>query len=163
MAYYKKRYYPKRKKNTGKYRSGLEKRLGEVLIHCEYEKRKIEYIIPKVYNPDFTFPDKDWLLVEAKGRFFNGTDEAKKYIEFSKQHKDKEIVFIFERLYQKPYTSVKRRKDGSIMTCGEWAAKHNFVFFGEKEMPNWFIEGNFDRDTIIDLKRTLRQEWLGKI
>lgn len=161
---FKRHTYPKRRKITkaDPYKSGLEKRLAEVLHHCEYEKVKIKYIIPCTYNPDFSFPDKPWLVIEAKGRFINGSSEARKYVEVAKQHKDKEVVFIFEKPTTKAYTGLKRRRDGTIMTLGEWAAKNNFVFFGEKEIPLWFIEGDFDRDKLLEVKRELRREWLGK-
>jgi len=161
-----KRYnYPKRKKRTPSdtYRSGLERRLAEVLIHCEFEKRKVEYSVPHKYNPDFTFPDKDWLIIEAKGRFTEGSTEARKYVEVAKQHRELEVVFILENPMTKAYAACKKRKDGSFMTLGEWCAKNNFCFFAEKKIPDWFIDGDFDRDVILGWKRNLRQEWLGKI
>ena len=167
MAWARRRSFPKKVKKGHKdsiypYKSMLEKRLADVLVHCRYEKRKIKYSVPHTYNPDFDFPAKDWLVIEAKGRFINGSAEAKKYVEVAKQHKNIEVVFIFERAMTKAYTSCKKRKDGSVMTLGEWAAKNNFLFFDEKDIPLWFIDGDFDKQDIIDAKRKLRQEWLGR-
>lgn len=156
--------YPKRRKTTASdpYKSALERRLAYVLKFCKYEQVKVKYSIPCTYNPDFNFPDKPWLLIEAKGRFINGSAEARKYVEVVKQHRELEIVFIFEKPHVKAYTGLRKRRDGSIMTIGEWAAKNNFLFFGEKEIPEWFVEGNFDRDKLLEEKRKVKQQWLGK-
>jgi hypothetical protein len=167
MAWNRKRKYPKKVKKGHEdsiypFKSMLEKRLASVLFYCRYESRKLKYSIPHTYNPDFDFPDKDWCIIEAKGRFINGTSEAKKYIEVAKQHKEIELVFIFERALTKAYTSCKKRRDGSVMTLGEWACKNNFLFFDEKSVPQWFAEGDFNRQDLIDAKKKLKQEWLGK-
>lgn len=156
--------YPRRRKTTKNdpYKSELERRLADVLKKCWYEKVKVKYSIPCTYNPDFGFSDKPWLLIEAKGRFINGSAEARKYVEVAKQHKELEIVFIFEKPHTKAYTGLRKRKDGTVMTLGEWAAKNGFMFFGEKEVPNWFAEGKFDRDRIIEEKRRVREQWLGR-
>jgi len=156
--------YPKRRKKTNgdPYRSDLERRLSKILKFCRYEKRKVEYVVPSTYNPDFDFADKEWLVIEAKGRFINGTTEARKYVKVAEQHRELEVVFILERALTKAYTAAKRRKDGSVLTMGEWCAKNKFLFFEEKKIPKWFIEGNFDRDKIEEEKRNQRQEWLGK-
>lgn len=156
--------YPKRRKTTPSdpYRSDLERRLAKILTCCRYEKRKIEYTVPSTYNPDFDFPDKSWLVIEAKGRFINGTTEARKYVKVAEQHRELEVVFILERALTKAYTSAKRRKDGSVLTMGEWCAKNKFLFFEEKKIPKWFISGRFDRDKILEEKRNQRMEWLGK-
>lgn len=164
---WKRRKYPKKvsrghKDSIYPFKSMLEKRLAAVLKLCRYEFRKVKYVVPHTYNPDFDFPDKPWCLIEAKGRFINGTAEAKKYIEVAKQHKDLEVVFIFERAMTKAYTACKKRKDGSVMTLGEWACKNGFVFFDERDIPLWFIEGEFDRQDLQDYKAQLKQEWLGK-
>ena len=166
MAWQRRRKYPQRSKKVRTemypYKSMLEKRLADILVHCRYEKRKVQYVVPHTYNPDFDFPSKPWLLIEAKGRFINGSAEAKKYVEVAKQHRDIELVFIFEKPSVKAYTGCKPRKDGSVLTIGEWAAKNNFLFFGEKGIPWWFVQGDFDRDDLVHEKKKLRQEWLGK-
>ena len=162
---WKRHSYPKRRKTTPKdpYKSGLERRLADILQLCYYEKVKVKYTVPHTYNPDFGFPDKPWLLIEAKGRFINGSAEAKKYVEVAKQHRELEIVFILENPNTKAYPQCKPRKDGSIMTIGEWCAKNKFCFYHEKKIPDWFIIGDFDRDMIKEETRLIRQEWLGVI
>lgn len=164
---WKRRSFPKKvskghKDSIYPFKSMLEKRLAAVLQYCRYEKVKLKYVIPHTYNPDFDFADKPWCVIEAKGRFINGSSEAKKYIEVAKQHKDVEIVFIFERAMTKAYTSCKKRKDGTVLTLGEWAAKNNFLFFDEKKVPVWFADGDFTRQDLIDAKIKIRQQWLGK-
>lgn len=165
LRVYRRRYYPKRKKKTGPdispYKSQLEYRLAQLFLDWKYEQVKLKYVVPHTYNPDFSREDKEWLVVEAKGRFINGAPEARKYVEVKKQHPDKEVVFIFEKPHIKAYTGLRKRKDGSVMSLGEWAAKNDFLFFGEKDVPQWFIDGDFDRDKLIEQKAKQRELYFG--
>lgn len=133
-----------------------------MLKKWEYEKVKLKYSIPHTYNPDFSLPGIDWIIIEAKGRFINGSAEARKYVEVAKEHKDKEIVFIFEKSHIKAYTGLRKRKDGTFMSLGEWAAKNRFVSWSEKDVPHWFVLGEFTREDIEATKREQREYYFGK-
>lgn len=152
-----------RSKNLYPYKNSFEKDIHQVLSKATYEDKeaKVSYTTESIYNPDFTFPDIRWLLVEAKGRFIGGSKEAAKYVWVKRCHPELEIVFIF----QNPDTrmpNARRRTDGSYMTMGEWAAKNGFAFFPSKRMPQELVEATVTREYIEDLKDTQHQIYFGK-
>ena len=117
--------YPKKTNQYKPYKNKFEFDLAKVLEGCDYEdkERKVSYETKATYNPDFTFADKPWLLIEAKGRFMGGSKEAAKYVWVKRCHPELEIVFIFSNMNNKAYPGCRRRKDGSFLTMGEWATK----------------------------------------
>jgi hypothetical protein len=131
------------------YKNEFEYLIGQDLDGADYEAkdRVVPYHIDAKYNVDFTFKDKPWLLIEAKGRFHDGQKEARKYIWVKKCNPTYEIVFIFTNVNNKAYTGVKRRKDGSYLTMGEWAAKNNFLSFSHKHLPDYIKDGTINRRT----------------
>ena len=143
---------PKKKNIYLPYKNKFEFDLAKVLEGCDYEdkSRKVNYETKAVYNPDFTFPDKTWLLIEAKGRFMGGSKEAAKYVWVKRCHPEMEIVFIFSNMNNKAYPGCRRRKDGSFLTMGEWASKNNFLAFSAKHLPPWLIDGSIDKQLFYD-------------
>lgn len=142
-----------RKVNKWKpYKNEFEYKLAKLLEGCDYEdkKRKVNYETKAVYNPDFTFNGIPWLLIEAKGRFMGGSKEAAKYVWVKRCHPELEIVFIFSNMNNKAYPGCRRRKDGSFLTMGEWASKNNFLAFSAKHVPQWLINGDFDKQHYRD-------------
>lgn len=130
----KKTYYP--------YKNEYEYELSKLLRGWEYEDKAaaVDYIVPKTYNPDFTNNKHPWLLIEAKGIFLGGKEEARKYVEMRRCNPDKEVFFIFEDPMKKAYQGCKRRIDGSILTLAEWASSNNFPFCHCTEIPPWLVD-----------------------
>ena len=112
------------------YRSGLEEDVHRVLadsnIDGEYEKHKINYIVPEsshVYTPDFKLPNG--IFIETKGRFV--MEDRKKHILIKKQHPELDIRFVFQN------TKGKIRK-GSKTTYADWCDKYGFLY-ADKTIP----------------------------
>ena len=53
------------------------------------------------------------------------------------QHPELDIRFLFQRA-NSTLQGAKKRKDGSKMTCGEWATKYNFIWAEEIIPDDWF-------------------------
>ena len=120
-----------------KFRSNFE--LGVVAavskhnVKVEYETKRIQYVIPpKIYTPDFYFPDYD-LYVECKG-FFRMADR-KKHLLIKEQCPELDIRFVFVRADNKLSSKSKT-------TYGGWCEKNGFIY-SEKFIPKeWFNENN---------------------
>lgn len=140
----------KRTKDYYPYKNEFEYNLSQLLTSWVYEdkSRKVQYIIPKVYNPDFTNKAFPWLLIEAKGIFLGGQPEARKYVELVRCNPNLTVFFIFEDPWKTPYTGCKRRRDGSRLTCAEWAASHSFPFCSAKEIPHWINDNSLPEETM---------------
>ena len=152
-----------RTKNLYPYKNSFEKDIHSILDKAVYEdkKAKVAYTTEAIYNPDFVFPENDWLLIEAKGRFIGGSKEAAKYVWVKKCRPDLELVFIF----QDPNTKMpnaRRRVGGSFMTMGEWAAKNGFAFFHHKRLPYELVEATVTKEYLEDLKDSQYQTYFGK-
>jgi len=147
-AWMKGKVWPKKDTNWLPYKNKFEHDIGKILKEADYESkaRVVEYHIDAKYNVDFTFKHIPWLLIEAKGRFHDGSNEARKYLWVKKCNPKLEFVFIFSNLNSIAYSGLKRRKDGSYLTMGEWAAKNGFVAFTHKFMPDWLTEGKATRE-----------------
>lgn len=120
----------KRLKAWGKYRSGLEKRIGDALkalgVKFKYESIKISYVKPSTphkYTPDFILPNN--IIVEAKGIFSSA--DRKKHLLVKEQHPDLDIRFVFSN-------SRNRLYKGSKSTYADWCNRHGFLF-ADKEIP----------------------------
>ena len=125
----------KRLKSWGKYRSGLEKKVGESLkqqkIKAKYETLKIKYIkpaTPHMYTPDFILPNG--IIIEVKG-LFNSSDR-KKHILVKDQHPDLDIRFVFSNSKSKLYKKSKS-------TYRDWCIKHGFLY-ADKDIPQEWIK-----------------------
>ena len=132
------------------YKNEYEYNLAQVLVTWTYEDKaaRVEYIIPKTYNPDFTNQKYPWLLIEAKGFFLGGKEEARKYVEMRRCNPEKQVFFIFEDPYKAPYSGCKKRKDGSIMTLAEWAANNSFPFCQASKIPPWLVDNTLSADQL---------------
>tara|TARA_R100000742_G_C4276668_1_gene97912 strand:+ start:1551 stop:1946 length:396 start_codon:yes stop_codon:yes gene_type:complete len=125
----------KRLKSWGKYRSGLEKKVGDSLkqqkVKAKYETLKIKYIkpaTPHMYTPDFILPNG--IIIEVKG-LFNSSDR-KKHILVKDQHPDLDIRFVFSNSKSKLYKKSKS-------TYGDWCIKHGFLY-ADKDIPQEWIK-----------------------
>lgn len=143
------------------YKNEFEWKIAQDLPEADYEHKAsvVNYHIDHKYNVDFTFSDRPWLLIEAKGRFHDGQKEARKYIWVKRCNPTKEIVFIFTNVNNKAYTGVKRRKDGSFLTMGEWAAKNNFLAFSQKHLPDYIKDGTITRTIYRDKLNEQRESY----
>lgn len=152
-----------RSKNLYPYKNQFEKDIHAVLDKALYEdkKAKVAYTTESIYNPDFVLPGNNWLLLEAKGRFIGGAKESAKYVWVKRCNPKLEIVFIFQN-HTTRMPGARRRKDGSYLTMGEWAAKNGFAFFQHKRLPQELIEATVTREYIEALKDTQYQTYFGK-
>ena len=152
----KRRWSKKRPRNSNKqwlpYKNEFEYNLGQILPAYSYESKKLDYIIQAKYNPDFISKAHDWLYIEAKGYFIGGSTEARKYIWVKRSNPEIELLFIFANPNKKAYSSCRIRKDGSMLTMGEWAAKNGFAFVSHDKVPKILGDGNIDKGWIDDLK-----------
>ena len=115
------------------WRSGFELNINEQLIQKgidgEYEKHKINYIVPEsthIYTPDFKLPNG--IFIETKGRFV--MEDRKKHILIKKQYPELDIRFIFQN------TKGKIRK-GSKTTYADWCDKHGFLYANKTIPADW--------------------------
>lgn len=129
-----------RTKKKIKVPAGYDSKLEYELHHKELKDweyhpyERIEYITPASYEPDFILESgRKILLAEVKGRF-RTREEASKYIHIRKaveengyKGKAAEVIFIFQDS-KKPMPFVRKRKDGTKQTHGEWAEKNNFRY-----------------------------------
>ena len=102
-----------------------------------YEDLKIEWkdLRYRTYTPDFILDNG--IIVETKGLFDN--EDRRKHLAVREQHPELDIRFLFQRA-NSPVQGAKKRKDGTKMTCGEWADKHNFIW-AEEIIPDGWING----------------------
>jgi len=125
------------------YKNQFEYKIAQSMPDADYEdkSRVVVYQTENKYNVDFTFKHIPWLLIEAKGRFMGGSKEAAKYVWVKRCHSELELLFIFSNTNNKAYPGCRKRKDGTFLTMGEWAAKNNFVSFSSKHLPPWLVDG----------------------
>lgn len=147
-----------RKKKNLKVPTGYDSRLeydlhNNELKGCAYHPReKVNYAVPSTYEPDFvTEVSKEpsstgskTILIEVKGRFRTST-EARKYIyvreSINKEQEEKELIFLFQDA-AKPMPFVRKRKDGTKQSHGDWADKNGFRYYCLKTgLPEtWLID-----------------------
>lgn len=117
-------------------RSTLEERVQLNLnargIEYEYEPCKLPYTVTRNYIPDLKIGD---IYVEVKGYFRQ--DAQRKMRSVKEQHPELDIRFLFQRA-SSTLQGAKKRKDGTKMTCAEWAEKHNFTYAEEIIPDDWF-------------------------
>ena len=119
-------------------RSTLEERVMHNLdgrgVAYEYEPCKLPYTVERNYIPDLLIGD---VYVEVKGYFRQ--DAQRKMRSIREQHPNLDIRFLFQR-GNSPVQGSKKRKDGTRMTCGEWAERHGFVWAEGEEIPDEWID-----------------------
>ena len=109
--------------------SDLEKRE----VSFEYEPHVIPYSVERKYIPDIFV---NGIYVEAKGYFRQ--DAQRKMKAVKAQHSDLDIRFLFQRA-NSPIKGAKKRKDGSKMTCSEWADRNGFLWAEGEQIPEEWI------------------------
>lgn len=126
----KKRKYTKVKK--GQFRSGLEQSVWNKVPKqrkpkVKYEPRRLQYLLPKTYVPDFVIDDK--IYVEVKG-YLRYEDQVKmRAVKDSNPYLD--IRFVFAK---------DNKVASSNMTVSEWCTKYGFRYAFEKIPKEWFSE-----------------------
>lgn len=101
-------------------------------VEYEYEPHTIPYTVERKYVPDLYVNGK---YIEIKGYFRQ--DAQRKMKAVKSQHPELDIRFLFQR-GDSTIQGAKARKDGSKMTCGEWADRNDFLWAeGEKIPEGW--------------------------
>lgn len=117
-------------------RSGLEAKVMSNLdkrgVSYVYEPCTLPYVVERGYVPDLLIGD---IYVEVKGYFRQ--DAQRKMRSVKKQHPDLDIRFLFQKA-SSTVQGAKKRKDGTKMTCKEWAVKYGFEW-AEGEIPEEWI------------------------
>ena len=119
-------------------RSTLEERVQQNLnargVAYEYEPCKLPYVVERNYIPDLKIND---MYIEVKGYFRQ--DAQRKMRSMKEQHPDLDIRFLFQR-NKSTIQGAKKRKDGTKMTCAEWAKRHGFIY-AEEIIPDEWLSG----------------------
>ena len=113
-----------KRSKSSKFRSGFEEDINKILQPCgfTYETDKIEYVVPRVYTPDFTFQSETSTFhVEAKGYFRPGDTQKYKAV-VNCLPAFQELVFILMRPDHKINKNTKS-------TMSQWCDKHNIKWF----------------------------------
>ncbi len=103
-------------------------------IPFEYEPSSISYSVERRYVPDLKLSDT--LYVELKGYF--RPDATSKMKAVKAQHPELDIRFVFQKA-SATVQGAKKRKDGTKMTCSEWAERNGFVWAEETIPEEWLI------------------------
>jgi uncharacterized protein YueI len=104
-------------------------------VSFEYEPDRITYSVERHYIPDLRLSDT--LYVELKGYFRQ--DAQRKMKAVKEQHPELDIRFVFQNATS-TIQGAKKRKDGSKMTCAEWAERNGFVW-AEATIPEEWLNG----------------------
>lgn len=128
----KKRKYTKTK-NVDGFRSGLETSVWKkvpkrVKPFVKYEPEKLQYLLPKTYNPDFVIErNGSKIYVEVKG-YLRYEDQVKmRAVKASNPFLD--IRFVFAQ---------DNKVAGSKMVCSEWCTKYGFQYAFGSIPKEWF-------------------------
>ena len=87
-----------------------------------YEPDKLAYYVERHYIPDLKLGT---MIVELKGYFRQ--DSQRKMKAVKAQYPEMDIRFVFQKA-SATIQGAKKRKDGTKMTCGEWADRQGFVW-----------------------------------
>ena len=98
-----------------------------------YEPDKLAYYVERHYIPDLKLGK---MIVELKGYFRQ--DSQRKMKAVKAQYPDMDIRFVFQKA-SATIQGAKKRKDGTKMTCGEWADRQGFVW-AEGTIPEEWLE-----------------------
>jgi len=133
LAWAKKAYKKLKDSKNNKFRSGLEKQIGDLLtelgISYEYESTKISYTIPHNYTPDFVLPNH--VILEAKG-YWDAEDRRK-----MKAVKEQNPLLDIRMVFQSPYNKISKK---SKTTYAQWCEKHDIPWTTWQEIPmEWLI------------------------
>ncbi len=102
-------------------------------VKFKFEPHSIPYSVTRDYIPDLLIKD---VYVEVKGYFRQ--DAQRKMRAVKKQHPTKDIRFLFQRA-EATIQGAKKRKDGTKMTCREWADRYGFLWAEGERIPEQWI------------------------
>lgn len=102
-------------------------------VSYEYEPHTVPYNVERSYVPDLKIGDT---YIELKGYFRQ--DAQRKMKAIKQQYPDMDIRFLFQRA-NSPIQGAKKRKDGSKMTCAEWADRYGFIWAEGETIPKEWI------------------------
>ena len=98
-----------------------------------YEPDKLAYYVERHYIPDLKLGT---MIVELKGYFRQ--DSQRKMKAIKAQYPDMDIRFVFQKA-SATIQGAKKRKDGTKMTCSEWADRQGFVW-SEGTIPEEWLK-----------------------
>ena len=96
--------------------------LDERGVPYVYEPEKLAYHVERHYIPDLAIGS---MIVELKG--YLRQDSQRKMKAIKAQYPDLDVRFVFQNA-SATIQGAKKRKDGTKMTCGEWADRQGFVW-----------------------------------
>lgn len=99
-------------------------------IAFKYEVDSVKYTTTHKYTVDFTLPNGIW--VETKG-YFDADDRAKHLAIKRAMQETHDIRFVF----MKANTKIHKK---SLMTYGDWATKHGFIWAQGSIPDSWYLE-----------------------
>ena len=102
-------------------------------VEFEFEPHSLTYSVTRDYIPDLLIGE---MYIEIKGYFRQ--DAQRKMRAVKKQHPEKDIRFLFQRA-DATIQGAKKRKDGTKMTCREWAERYGFQYAQGEEIPEQWI------------------------
>jgi predicted nuclease of restriction endonuclease-like RecB superfamily len=118
-------------KKKGKFRSTFEHTINKTMpkrkgVSVKYESHSISYVIPRVYNPDFTvtLPSGKVFHIEVKGWFRIEDKQKMKCVKECNPTLD--IRFVFPN---------KNKRDI------KWCEKYNFPYAIGQVPKDWFVDG----------------------
>ena len=103
-------------------------------IPHEYEPEKLSYYVERNYIPDLKIGT---MIVELKGYFRQ--DSQRKMKAVKAQHPELDIRFVFQKA-SSTIQGAKKRKDGSKMTCQQWADRNGFIWAEQTIPKEWLNE-----------------------
>jgi|TARA_B110000503_G_scaffold38093_1_gene62506 hypothetical protein len=103
-------------------------------IPHEYEPEKLSYYVERNYIPDLRVGT---MIVELKGYFRQ--DSQRKMKAVKAQHPELDIRFVFQKA-SSTIQGAKKRKDGSKMTCQQWADRNGFIWAEQTIPKEWLNE-----------------------
>jgi hypothetical protein len=98
-----------------------------------YEPDKLAYYVERHYIPDLKLGA---MIVELKGYFRQ--DSQRKMKAVKAQYPDMDVRFVFQKA-SATIQGAKKRKDGTKMTCSEWADRNGFVW-AEGTIPEEWLK-----------------------
>lgn len=121
-------------KTKGTFEERVIADLDERGVSYQYEPDKMAYYVERHYIPDLAVGS---MIVELKGYFRQ--DSQRKMKAIKAQYPDLDIRFVFQKA-SSTIQGAKKRKDGSKMTCAEWADRQGFVWAEETIPKEWLDE-----------------------
>lgn len=109
-------------KTKGTFEARVIEDLNERGVSYQYEPDKMAYYVERHYIPDLAVGN---MIVELKG--YLRQDSQRKMKSIKAQYPDLDIRFVFQKA-SSTIQGAKKRKDGSKMTCAEWADRQGFVW-----------------------------------